>query len=180
MRNVAVCFIVLATCVSCIASPRGGKKGNVFLAQKDAGYGKMISDSVASIMFNARNITCELQSKNPSDTLRQDTVTVVPPRMHPVVHFLFFNESNFRSDDTVYGKFEPWVCYQFKAKRRKAVYLELDFGLRKWRLLDADKKQIGTADMKENSVQFLYLTRLLFPEDVTLKMLDDNLNTTRK
>lgn len=166
-------------CTSCDAFPK--KDANsFFLSQKENGYGKVIKDSVASIMFNARSITCELQSKNPTDSLRQDSVTIVPKKLHSVVKFLFFNKDNFKSSDTVYGIFHSWACYKFEARKKQIVYLELDFSLKKWKLLDANKRLICTQDMKENSSQFLHFTCLLFPKDSTLKLLNDNLKATRK
>lgn len=179
MRSLIMLLTVLTMCTSCMASPKDGIK-NIFESQKENGYGKVMKDSISFVMFNTKRIVCELQSKNPADTLRQDTVMVVPSKMHAVVQFLFFDEKNFQSNDTVYGKFDSWVCYKFEARKKQAVYLELDFGLRKWRLLNDQKKQIYAFDMKENSRQFLHLTRILFPEDKTLKLLDDNLNVKKK
>ena len=179
IRYLAMQLIVLSMCTSCIASPKGDFKA-LFESQKEEGYGKVVNDSVASIMFNAKNITCELQSKNPADTLRKDSLSVIPAKLHSVVLFLFFNKDNFKSSDTVYGKFEPWACFKFEAKKKQTVFLELDFSLKKWRLLDSNKKQICAQDMKECSMQFLNFTRLLFPKDMTLKLLNDNLKAVEK
>lgn len=162
-------------CTSCVASPRKDIK-HILESQKETGYGKVMKDSIASIILDAKNVTCKLQSKNPSDSLRQDTVCHIPAKMQTIVQYLFFDEHNFQSDDSVYGKFETWVCFKFEAKKKQTVYLEMDFGLKKWRLLNGDKKQICSQDMKENNTQFLRLARLMFPKDKTLNLLNDNLN----
>ena len=41
------------------------------------GYGKVINDSIVAIIFDAKKVTCELQSKNPSDITRNDTIAVL-------------------------------------------------------------------------------------------------------
>lgn len=148
----------------------------IFLSQKENGYGKVMKDSIVSIMLNSKSLTCTLQSKNPADSLRQDTICSVPKDFHTVVKYLFFNEENFKSNETVYGKFTSWACLSFSGKKKQILYLELDFGLSKWRLLNGDKKIICSCDMKENNKQFLHLVRLFFPKDKTLKILDDNIN----
>lgn len=177
----ACLFIALTFCMSCDASPKTKMDAKLFFySQKEDGYGKVMKDSVASIMFNAKSITCELQSKNPADSLRQDSVVIVPEKIQPIVQFLFFNKNNFQSSETVYGIFNSWACYKFEARKKQTVYLELDFSLKKWRLLDANKRLICTQDMKENNLQLLHFTRLLFPQDLTLKLLNDNFKTSRK
>lgn len=170
---------VLLICTSCSASAKGDTK-IFFESQKEFGYGKVMKDSISSIMLNTKKISCELLSKNPIDTIRLDTIKVVPAKMQPTVQFLFFNVDNFQSNDTVYAKFIPWARYKFAAKKNQAVYVEFDFSLKKWRLLDASKKQICASDMKENSMQFLYFTILLFPNDPTLNLLSENLKAAKK
>lgn len=179
LRIPLLLFVTSMLCVSCSASPRNREIKNMFESQKEDGYGKVLNDSIASIVLDARKITCELQSKNPSDTSRTDTVAVVPSRFNAVMTYLFLDKENFKSDDTVYGGFQSWACYEFKLSKKKVVYLELDFGLRKWRLLDKNKKQICMQDMKKNNMQFLRFTRMLFPQDKTLKILNDNLSAIK-
>lgn len=152
----------------------------VFLSQKENGYGKVMKDSVVSIMLNSKGIACTLQSKNPADSLREDTICVIPKDFHAVVKYLFLNEKNFESNDTVYGKFSSWAQFCFYGKKNRVLYLELDFGLSKWRLLNGEKKMICSCDMKETNKQFLHLVRLFFPKDKTLKILDDNINALNK
>ena len=174
-RSLSVLLIVFTMCESCNATPKSEFK-KILETHKEQGFGRVLPDSISNIILDANKIICELVSKNPTDTLRKDSVTIVPSKLRPIVKFLFFNEQNFQSNDTVFANFDPWVCYKFETYKRHFVYLEMDFGLRKWRLLDKNKKQIYGADMKELNMQFLYFTRLLFPQDLTLKFLNDNLN----
>ena len=161
-------------CASCTASGKKELKA-ILTANKDDGYGKVMKDSVADIILDARHIICQLQSKAQEDTLRQDTVCSLPSKAIPIVQYLFFDSDNFKSDNVVYGMFESWACFKIEASKKRAVYLELDFGLGKWRLYDKDKKQICQQDMNENRMPFIHLTRLFFPNDVTLRILYNNL-----
>lgn len=168
-------LITLMFFCNCNSKPQNNLR-SMIETHKAEGYGKVLPDSISGIVLNAKEITCELKSKNPEDTVRVDSLAKVPKWLLPTVKILFLNEQNFQSDDTVFGTFNPWVCYVFKAPKNKSVLLEMDFGLRKWRLSDSEGKHVYGADMKELNQQFLSLTRLMFPDDITLKMLNDNLN----
>lgn len=178
MKKVSISLIMLITftmCTSCIASPKNEIKTLIEIT-KDDGFGKVMKDSISNIIFESKRIVCELQSKSPEDSLRQDSVIVIPSKLISVVQYLFFDVNNFKSNDVVYGKFDSWVCYKFESRKKQILFLEIDFGLSKWRLLDKNKTQICMQDMKENNLQFIRLTRLLFPKDKTLNMLYNNLN----
>lgn len=178
-RSVLMLLIVFTMCTSCNATPKVEMK-TLIESQKELGYGKVMKDSVASIILDAKTVTCELQSKNPADTLRQDSVIKVPENLVGTLKYLFTNPDNFQTNDTVFGNFDSWACYKFEAKKKQVVYLEMDFGIRKWRLLDSKKKEICGSDMKENNKQFIYFTRLLFPKDMTLELLNNNLKAMQK
>lgn len=178
-RSLSMLLIVFTMCTSCNASSKDEIK-KLFDSQKELGYGKVMKDSVASIIFDAKTVTCELQSKNPADTLRQDSISKVPEKLVPALQYLIANPDNYQSNDTVFARFNSWVCYKFEAKKKQVVYLEMDFGIKKWRLLDAKKKVICGSDMKENNMQFIYFTRLLFPKDKTLELLNNNLKAVKK
>lgn len=178
-RSLSLLLIVFTMCTSCSACSKKGAQ-DLLCSQKELGYGKVMKDSIASIIFEAKSVTCELQSKNPADTLRQDSIIKVPSKYIPTLQYLFANPDNFQSNDTVFAKFNSWVCYKFEAKKKQVVYLEMDFGIRKWRLLDSKKKVICGSDMKENNMQFIYFTRLLFPKDKTLELLNNNLKAIKK
>lgn len=178
-RSLSLLLIVFTMCTSCNASPKNEVK-DIFDSQKELGYGKVMKDSIASIIFEAKNVTCELQSKAQADTLRQDSIAKVPAKLVPTLQYLFANPDNFQSNDTIFTKFDSWACYKFEAKKKQVVYLELDFGIRKWRLLDSKKKTICGSDMKENNKQFIYFTRVLFPKDKTLELLNNNLKAAKK
>ena len=136
-----------------------------------------ISDSLKSIIKEARKITCTLEKFNPVDTIRRNSVKVLPRKFNPIFKFLLLDPSNFRTNDIVYGIFQSDVCYKLCVSKNKYVYILFDFGLRKWKLVDSKEQEIFTSDMKMTYMQFLRLTRLYFPDDLTLELLYNNLNS---
>jgi len=97
--------------------------------------------------------------------------------METILLYLFFNENNFKGNKTVYGHFIPRAIFKFWARKGKQVFLELDFGLSKWMLLDQNMNKLCVQDMEESNDQMLHFVRLLFPEDKTLDILNKNLKT---
>lgn len=146
-----------------------------FETNKEEGFGKVLSDSISNIIIDANKISCKLIKENCEDSISKQNFMEVPSKFCPTVKFLFLNEQNFQSNDLVFGQFAPWVEYVFYAKKKGRVKLELDFGLRKWRLLNQENEQIFGGDMKEMNMQFLYLTRLLFPNDEILNLLNEKI-----
>ena len=170
-------FLIMAivlVCVGCSASDKQDFKA-MLAGQKAEGYGKVISDSIANIIFDAKSVTCLLQSTAKEDTLRLDTIRQLPVKSIPIIQYLLFHPNNFRSDEVVFGIYDSWACIKIEANKKQKVYVEFDFGLAKWRLLDNKKKQICQRDMRENRMEILYFIRLLFPNDVTLQILYNNL-----
>lgn len=134
-----------------------------------------LTDSITSIINTSENILCQLITLNPIDTTRVDSVKSVPCDLNPVIRFLLSDPRNFMSNEIVYGNFSPTVEYVFTSKKGQKICLALDFGLRKWRLLNVNKEILASADMKANNLQFLRVTRIIFPKDSTLEILNDNI-----
>ena len=61
--------------------------------------------------------------------------------------FLLLDKSNFRSNDTVFGRFMPSVVVTMKSGGRR-VLVSLDFGLGKWALTDAKSGQEWMFDLR--------------------------------
>ena len=167
---------------SCAKKDNEAKDLKTYLnVNKEKGFGCVLPDSISDIIISADRISCRLEAKSPEDTLRVDECVVeIPNTLQPIVKFMFLNEQNFQSDNIVYGKFNPWAVYIFQKNKKEQVTLELDFGLSKWRLLDNGQQQIFGGDMKELNMQFLSITRMLFPDDITLNLLNDNLKFLKK
>lgn len=136
---------------------------------------QQLNDSIFKIVRSPREIICVLGCANPIDTLRLDTIRVLPKETYPVLDFLFWNPTNFESNDIVYGNFRPSVSYIIKERRNKQVTLQFDFGLKKWRILDKDSQVVLGADLKDENLPLLRFTRTLFPKDTTLQLMNKNL-----
>lgn len=170
-------LLMMFICMSCTA--RSTHKNLCYTIEKDSRvYAKIVNDSIAQIISEARTAACILKNRNPIDSTRNDsTINIQRKKVLPILQYLFFDPNNFKSNQIVYGNFSSSACITFKASSKKKVHLELDFGLKKWRLLNSHQDIVAIGDMKENNLQFLRFFRLLFPEDITLNLLYNNLNS---
>lgn len=132
-------------------------------------------DSISNIISHFKRVECELQGKNPQDTVRVITKKVLPRKYNEVLRYILLDEDNYKTNDIVFGLFSSSIKYKIIQSRRKYVYAEFDFGLRKWQILDSNNEVLFQGDIKENNLQMLRFSRLIFPDDVTLKILQDNL-----
>lgn len=173
-----IVLLIFMTCINCHAKSRS-KSHSVFQTEKHLGYGNVLKDSIADIITEAKMVTCQLVAKNPTDSLRNDSICELPKELTPVAQYLFLDPANYKTNATVYGFFRPWVSFCFEAKKKQRIFFEVDFGLAKWRLLDTNMRSICMFDMKENRQQFIRLVRLVFPNDKTLEMLNVNLNSKK-
>lgn len=132
-------------------------------------------DSITNIIAHFRKAECELQDRNPQDTARVDSKKLLPDKLNEVLRFILLDEDNYKSNDIVYGLFSSSIRYKLYQSRKKYVFVEFDFGLRKWQILDSKKDVLFRGDIKENNLQMLRFSRMVFPEDKTLKILQNNL-----
>lgn len=145
-----------------------------FFSQKEFKSDIHINDSISDIITKATNIKCKLVSSNPLDTVRKNDTKSVPAHLRPVLSFLISDPSNFETNDIVYGLFSPSVRYEFEKTKNQKVMVDLDFGLKKLKISDRQGNIILISDMPTTSNQFLRLTRLIFPKDVSLKLRSEN------
>lgn len=172
--KITALFLTAFICVSC-AVPKRCSSNELVLKSDSTVYVNLLNDSIAGIVLNSNLVVCQLQSLNPIDSIRTDSVRTLPKNMNAVIKYLFFDPSNFRSNDIVYGRFSSSARYTFKTRHGQILYLDLDFGLKKWRLLDSNGNEICISDMKSSNLFFLRFTRLIFPNDMTLNLLYNNL-----
>ncbi len=132
-------------------------------------------DSITNIISHFKRVEYELQGKNPQDTVRVITKKVLPRKYNEVLRYILLDDDNYKTNDIVFGLFSSSIKYKIIQSRRKYVYAEFDFGLRKWQILDSNSEVLFQGDIKENNLQMLRFSRLIFPDDVTLKILQDNL-----
>lgn len=172
-----VILIVVYFCLSCNTLQR--EKNNDFLYSEDkASTGVNIQDSLLSIISKARKVSCELIAKSPEDTTRTDSLRTLTKKEAAATEFVLFAPDNFKSDEIVYGVYRTWARFIFEDKKGKAI-VDLDLGLSKWKMMTGSNKEIFRKDLS-NREEILRLLRILFPKDITLKLLQKNLNTEIK
>lgn len=171
-------FLIALTCLSCQASPKD--KDKVFLySEKTEGWGAALNDSLALIVSNAKKVTCELLEKSTEDPGRIDSVCVLSKKEAAATEFVLLSPDNFKTDKTVYGIFRPWVSFTFEGKKKQKISIVLDLGLSKWQLASGDGKVIFQKDFV-NRAEIIRLLRIMFPKDITLRLLQQNLNAAVK
>ena len=134
-------------------------------------------DSITNIISHFRKVECELQNRNPQDTTRVNSKKILPRKWNEVLRYILLDEDNYKSNDIIFGLFSSFVRYKLYQSKKKYVFVEFDFGLRKWQILDSQKDILFQGDIKENNLQMLRFSRMVFSEDETLKILQDNLKT---
>lgn len=172
--KITALFLTTLICVSCAIPKRCGSN-ELVLKSDTTVYAKLLNDSITEIVLNSNLVVCQLLSLNPIDSIRTDSIRILPENMNTVIKYLFFDPSNFCSNDIVYGRFSSSARYTFKTRHGQTLYLDLDFGLKKWKLLDSNGNEICISDMKKSNLYFLRFTRIIFPNDVTLNLLYNNL-----
>lgn len=148
---------------------------NPIIEQDTLKFPNIPSDSITNIISHFKRVECELQGKNPRDTVRVITKKVLSRKYNEVLRYILSDDDNYKTNDILFGLFSSSIKYKIIQSHRKYVYAEFDFGLRKWQIFDSNREVLFQGDIKENNLQILRFSRLIFPDDVTLKLLQDNL-----
>lgn len=120
-----------------------------------------IGDSIFNIIKNAKTISAEIIEYG--DTTQEKTHTVILSTDDiKIMKFLLCNPQNVASNDTVYGRLLPNICFTFKYKKQMCSVF-FDFGLRKWQIKDVNTNLLNTFDLK--SPEIVHLSSQLFPDD---------------
>lgn len=164
---VLVSTFLILLCISCKTQ---NSVPQTLFAMQFPNQELFLNDSITQIISNPLEIQCNLISQNPLDTVRTKDSCEVPSKLIPVVSFLVSDPSNFEANDMVYGVFTPSAQYIFKDKKNNKVYIDLDFGLKKMRISDNNGEVVLLSDMPITSQQLFRITRLVFPDDETLKL----------
>lgn len=161
---------ILCLCIACTgchsAKTGGMKKASCLTAQSDSALVKAVGDSIASIITEAGKVTvCDSLPELPATTRRELTLSKGSVE---TLQFIIENPANFLTYRPVYGVFTPSVVYTFSGKKGREVKMECDFGLGKYRLIDASGKMICRYDMSGTAL--LRFTSALYPDDSLLKL----------
>ena len=87
---ISVLFMVFV-CVSCTA--RSTHKNFCYTIEKDSCvYAKVVNDSIAQIISEARTAVCVLKNPNPIDSMRTDSIINIQRKtVLPILQYLFFD-----------------------------------------------------------------------------------------
>ena len=163
MRKLKILFIAFAfsfSAVACVANS-GNSNSELPVNQNDSIVSAALGDSIFNIIKNAKSITAEIIGY--TDTIKEKTPEVkLSDENIKIIKFLLMNPQNVSSNETVFGKVLPNICFNFKYKKQICL-IYFDFGLGKWQIRDVDGKLLKTFDIK--SPEFVNLSSKLFPND---------------
>ena len=166
MKLFAAAIMIAFSAMAC-ASNGGSANDDSPLSPQDSIVQKALGDSIFNIIANAKTITAEIIGYTDSTKAKTPEVKLSAEDLQ-IMKFLLRNPQNVASNDTVFGRVLPNICFKFQYKKQMCQ-LYFDFGLRKWQVKDKDDKVLRTFDIK--SPEFVHLASQLFPSDEYLNEL---------
>lgn len=124
---------------------------------------KQIGDSVATVIMHADSIVANLTVWE-NDTLPPQTLS---PCMRYIVQYTLCQPIMYQSDKRVYSAFYADARLVVR-QGENVVFLELDYNINKWRLLDSYGKQICRHDLI--NMELLSLLHELWPESKNINV----------
>mgnify|MGYP003474483760 FL=1 len=94
-------LLMIFICMSCTA--RSTHKNFCYTIEKDSCvFAKIVNDSIAQIISEARTAVCVLKNPNPIDSMRTDSIIKIQRKtVLPILQYLFFDPNNFKSNQIV-------------------------------------------------------------------------------
>ena len=126
-----------------------------------------IGDSICDIISTAKTVNAEILGFKDSSFVAVENKQLTKEQI-AILDFLLDNPVNVASNDTTFGRFMPNISFRFISKR-KEIYVELDFGLRKWKVKDVNGQVLKEFDLK--SPEFLRFARTVFPNDEFINLM---------
>ena len=166
MKLIVAAMLLAFSAMACAAN---GESGNTEmpLSPRDSIVQKALGDSIFNIIANAKSITAEIIGYTDSTKAKTPEVKLSAEDLK-IMKFLLRNPQNVSSNDTVFGRVLPNICFKFQYKKQMCQ-LFFDFGLRKWQVKDKNDRVLNTFDIK--SPEFVHLASQLFPSDEYLNEL---------
>lgn len=166
MKLIVAAFLLAFSAMACAANGESGNSETP-LSPRDSIVQKALGDSIFNIIANAKTITAEIIGYTDSTKAKTPEVKLSAEDLK-IMKFLLRNPQNVSSNDTVFGRVLPNICFRFQYKKQMCQ-LFFDFGLRKWQVKDKDDHVLKTFDIK--SPEFVHLASQLFPSDEYLNEL---------
>lgn len=148
-----ILLAVIATTTSCSAKVPNDQKGTKAVVATDTVMQKAVGDSIYCIITRAKNIEV-ISLPLASDSVKKENKIKLSPKDKGIVNFIVTNPKNFLSDTIVYGRFLPQLQLKY-TRKKEAITLKYDFGLRKWGVFDANNVKVGMYDLaSDNMLRF--------------------------
>lgn len=173
--RVSMTFIITCSIVtSCSAQPNKHQK-NEIVAMKDSVMRKAVGDSIYSILTKAKSVKASVRLKSKDN--KNDSIISVKINKYDryTLNFILTAPSNYETNNTVYGKYQPNFSLEFTALKGNSCTANFDFGLRKWNICNSQGEEIVIYDIPTNDI--LRLANKLFPNHLYINAL---LNTPIK
>lgn len=155
MRHLMIIELValLFTTTSCSAKNKKNETDYTPMQRNEVMLQKAVGDSIANIILKATQVEISTDSCA-SIKLNADE--------RAVVKYLIADTCNYSSDAKVFGEFIPYLCVQFKHRKRVVIAL-YDFRLHKWMIKGANEKLLRMYDLK--STDILRFAFIALPKD---------------
>lgn len=151
----ALCFILCTTAfASCNNSRKKQNRPDISIVGDT--LCKNLNDSISGIMLNARTVKIS--------TLSPDSATATLNLKHTqsfLLKYLLTSASDYKTNHIVYGMFSPEISIKMVVCKHKYVEVQLDFGLKKIRIIEKNRQQ--TFDLQ--SMELVRFCKMIFPEN---------------
>ena len=168
----AISFI--AATASCSAKPAKPQKAKKLsrMTYANATFDNAVGDSIQTIMMTGK-VTVMLTT---TDSLKAQPVLLTLSREDvQVLRFLVSDPQMFIESTQSYGVAMPQVRLLFEKSKSEKVEVGLDFGLRKWIMVDGTGKVVKQYALAKNDL--LRFSHNLFPTD---ELITNLYNSSRK
>lgn len=154
--------VALLSFAACTAQAKMREGKLEYRCESDSIFRQSVGDSIYAILTKSTEVRASIIGGKECPDLR------LRKSMRTILHFILSDVDNVRSNETVYGKFMPTFRLAFTYKKRQCT-LDYDFGLKKWRVCNADGKQMKEFDLK--STDMLRFALMIFPDDTFMNQL---------
>lgn len=169
----AISFVAATASCSTKSSKSQKAKKVSKMTYDNSTFDNAVGDSIQTIIMSAK-VTAMLTT---TDSLKAQPMQFVLSREDAqVLRFLVSDPQMFIENVQSYGIVMPQVRYLFEKSKSEKVEVGLDFGLRKWILVDGTGKIVKQYALAKNDL--LRFSQNLFPSDELITNLYNSSNNT--
>ena len=121
-----------------------------------------LGDSISNIICNSQNVVAFVVGYDSVGHIEYQEHARLNSLQRHLIRFIIDDDRLYETNQPLYGLFSPSVRYKFSYKKT-CVYVDIDFGLTKWRICNSEGKALYTFDTPDHT--FLRLAHSLFPKN---------------